>query len=150
MAGNDVSSALRRFTDAANRLNTESDSVNETLAGIEAQLVDANVGLEVWLRQPLTSTDPTGDAYDRSWTATRLGFAKIGGEWCLAVKPTRFDAGFFEGDSACPYEEEYADGEPTRFVHVDSSGVPDHAELRIGTLLSIIRQSGLPRTLFEH
>jgi predicted RNA binding protein YcfA (HicA-like mRNA interferase family) len=28
--------------------------------------------------------------------------------------------------------------------------VPDHAELRIGTLLSIIRQSGLPRTLFEY
>jgi predicted RNA binding protein YcfA (HicA-like mRNA interferase family) len=27
--------------------------------------------------------------------------------------------------------------------------VPDHAELRIGTLLSIIRQSGLPRHLFE-
>jgi predicted RNA binding protein YcfA (HicA-like mRNA interferase family) len=27
--------------------------------------------------------------------------------------------------------------------------VPDHDELRTGTLLSIIRQSGLPRTLFE-
>jgi predicted RNA binding protein YcfA (HicA-like mRNA interferase family) len=27
--------------------------------------------------------------------------------------------------------------------------VPDHHELRIGTLLSIIRQSQLPRTLFE-
>ncbi|HNR30033.1 MAG TPA: type II toxin-antitoxin system HicA family toxin [Candidatus Hydrogenedentes bacterium] len=27
--------------------------------------------------------------------------------------------------------------------------VPDHGELRIGTLRSIIRQSGLPRTLFE-
>jgi len=27
--------------------------------------------------------------------------------------------------------------------------VPDHAELRTGTLLSIIRQSGLPRSLFE-
>ena len=27
--------------------------------------------------------------------------------------------------------------------------VPDHRELRIGTLLSIIRQSGLPRALFE-
>ncbi len=26
---------------------------------------------------------------------------------------------------------------------------PDHKELRIGTLLSIIRQSGLPRELFE-
>jgi predicted RNA binding protein YcfA (HicA-like mRNA interferase family) len=27
--------------------------------------------------------------------------------------------------------------------------VPDHDELKPGTLLSIIRQSGLPRTLFE-
>ena len=27
--------------------------------------------------------------------------------------------------------------------------VPDHAELRAGTLQSIIRQSGLPRELFE-
>jgi len=27
--------------------------------------------------------------------------------------------------------------------------VPDHNELRTGTLLSIIRQSGLPRELFE-
>jgi predicted RNA binding protein YcfA (HicA-like mRNA interferase family) len=27
--------------------------------------------------------------------------------------------------------------------------VPDHAELRIGTLLSIIRQSGVPRSSFE-
>jgi len=27
--------------------------------------------------------------------------------------------------------------------------VPDHDELRVGTLVGIIRQSGLPRTLFE-
>lgn len=27
--------------------------------------------------------------------------------------------------------------------------VPDHAEIRVGTLLSIIRQSGLPRSEFE-
>jgi predicted RNA binding protein YcfA (HicA-like mRNA interferase family) len=27
--------------------------------------------------------------------------------------------------------------------------VPDHAELRIGTLQSIIRQSRLPRNIFE-
>lgn len=27
--------------------------------------------------------------------------------------------------------------------------VPDHAELRIGTLLSIIRQSAIPRSEFE-
>jgi len=28
--------------------------------------------------------------------------------------------------------------------------VPNHSELRVGTLLSIIRQSGLARSLFEH
>lgn len=27
--------------------------------------------------------------------------------------------------------------------------VPDHDELRMGTLVGIIRQSGLPRSLFE-
>jgi predicted RNA binding protein YcfA (HicA-like mRNA interferase family) len=27
--------------------------------------------------------------------------------------------------------------------------VPDHAEIRIGTLQSIIRQSGMPRSEFE-
>jgi predicted RNA binding protein YcfA (HicA-like mRNA interferase family) len=27
--------------------------------------------------------------------------------------------------------------------------VPDHAEIKIGTLLSIVRQSGLPRAVFE-
>ena len=27
--------------------------------------------------------------------------------------------------------------------------VPDHGELRMGTLSGIIRQSGLPRSLFE-
>ena len=27
--------------------------------------------------------------------------------------------------------------------------VPDHGELRIGTLQAIVRQSGLPRALFE-
>ena len=27
--------------------------------------------------------------------------------------------------------------------------VPDHRELRVGTLMSIIRQSGLPRSEFE-
>jgi predicted RNA binding protein YcfA (HicA-like mRNA interferase family) len=37
-----------------------------------------------------------------------------------------------------------ADSESTTTV-----AVPDHAELRIGTLLSILRQSGVPRSDFE-
>jgi len=37
-----------------------------------------------------------------------------------------------------------ADGGGTRTVVV-----PDHVEIRIGALHSIIRQSGLPRSIFE-
>ena len=33
--------------------------------------------------------------------------------------------------------------------HTTTVPVPDHRELRDGTLRSIIRQSGLPRALFE-
>jgi len=36
------------------------------------------------------------------------------------------------------------DDGPTRTVPV-----PDHREIKLGTLMSIIRQSGLPRALFE-
>ena len=32
----------------------------------------------------------------------------------------------------------------------DTVPVPEHRELRTGTLLSIIRQCGLPRSEFEH
>ena len=31
----------------------------------------------------------------------------------------------------------------------DTVPVPDHRELRVGTLLSIVRQSGVPRHAFE-
>ena len=37
--------------------------------------------------------------------------------------------------------------DPTGTVTVP---VPDHRELRVGTLGSIIRQSGLPRSAFEY
>ena len=33
--------------------------------------------------------------------------------------------------------------------HTVTVPVPDHSELRVGTLLSIIRQSGVPRSEFE-
>src|SRR5262249_38932889 len=69
--------------------------------------------------------------------------------------------------SASSQVETYAPPSPSRgFVEVRRRGshivmqrraanttttvpVPDHGEIRAGTLLSIIRQSGLPRSLFE-
>jgi len=57
-----------------------------------------------------------------------------------------------EGDgyvALCPELDVASQGdtvEPDRTVTVP---VPDHSEIRLGTLASIIRQSELPRSLFE-
>ncbi len=112
MASKDVASMLRRFSSAATRLNADSDSANATISAIEKHLVDENVGLEVWLPQVVTSADPEGSTLEKTWAATRLGFTKLDGEWQLAVKPVRFVTGFFEGDTSCPYQEEFVAGDP--------------------------------------
>ena len=66
----------------------------------------------------------------------------------------------FSGKQVCQILEQYG------FVEVRRKGshiamqrkekertitvpVPDHKEIRVGTLLSIMRQSGLPRSAFE-
>src|SRR5438034_7914565 len=96
----ELSDLLSSFESAAERLNDTSDSVNSILGAIEKRLIAANVGLESWLRSPLTQSDATGSTGgETSWIDQRLGFAKVGGKWCLAVKPICHVSGFFEGDT---------------------------------------------------
>jgi hypothetical protein len=114
MAEANLSNLLSGLTSAAERLNRASDSVNAVISTVEAQLVTANVGIEVWLWEALGSTDavePTRG--EMSWIAQLLGFAKVNGNWCLAVKSTRFVSGFFEGDTSCPYQNEYLEASPS-------------------------------------
>jgi len=97
----------------AQRLNQASDSLNLILSQVEERLVHANVGVEVWLRKALASTDSEGSTHgETTWSSQFLGFAKLNGRWCLAIKPTRFASGFFEGDTNSPYQNEYSDGAP--------------------------------------
>ena len=77
-------------------------------------MVAANVGVEVWLQRSLIQTDavdstPPGEAV---WIAQRLGYANVNGKWGLAVKAMRIHSGCFEGDTSCPYENEYVQNEP--------------------------------------
>ena len=117
MESKNVSSLLRTFSQAADRLNAESDSANATISAIEQQLIEASVGIEVWLRRALLSNDAQGSTRGETIQTTNwLGFAKVDGEWCLATKPMRFVSGFFQGDESCPYQNEYADGDPVRLL----------------------------------
>jgi hypothetical protein len=116
MKAAELSTALAKFTKTAAHLNQESDSVNSILSAVEQQLVDANLGLEVWLGRALDSTDTEIVGGERTWIAQFMGFAKADDKWCLAVKPTRFTTGSFEGDESAPYQNEDAAGRATRLL----------------------------------
>src|SRR2546425_8611125 len=116
--GNDpfgLASRLASLEATAAQLNRASDSINGIINAVEKQLSAANVGLEVWLRPPLTQTDAqgfTGLERETVWTEDRLGYAKVNGKWCIAVKDVRVHTGRFEGDTSCPYTNECVDGMP--------------------------------------
>jgi hypothetical protein len=119
-----IQSLIPSLEAKAARLNAASDKANQILTNVERQLVDLNLGVEVWFDHPIHSTDLEGDVGATS-TSKRvvqlLGFAKVLGKWSLAVKPMRLESGFFEGDMGCPFENRYSDGSPTFLLKASRS-----------------------------
>lgn len=108
-----ISSSLSKFEVTARELNAESDAINDTLNAVERRLASGNAGVEAWLPQPLRSEETAESTRSQQvWIERRLGFTKINGKWCLAVKGIRLRAGFFEGDTSCPYRNESLENEP--------------------------------------
>lgn len=84
-------------------LNEATDTLNETLTEFEQKLVDANVGIEWWVKRWLTETVvqewvPPDYADDGEiWRphicqviqGQQLGWAKVDGTWRLAVRAVR-------------------------------------------------------------
>jgi hypothetical protein len=97
----------------AERLNKVSDEANRKLAAIEKRLVDLNIGLEYWHERPVHRDDSVG-TFSRDDTREQLvqllGFARVDGTWCLALKPIRLVNGFFEGDTSAPFQNRYSGG----------------------------------------
>ena len=48
--------------------------------------------------------------------ADLLGFARVEGKWCFAVKKVKRASGFFEGDSSCHFEKEYEESSPVALL----------------------------------
>jgi hypothetical protein len=114
----DLSQSLAVFESAAQRLNQASDSLNDILSTMEKRLATANAGIEAWGGRALTSSDAEGSVRGQTeWVEQRLGFAKLNGKWCLAVKGLRIVTGFFEGDTSMPYQNEYVADEPSPLLN---------------------------------
>ena len=115
-----VPAVLPRLLDKARQLNAASDQANTILASVEAKLNDAKIGVTFWFEdQPLHQSDAIGDGglYSlREHTDDYLGYARIDGKWCLAVKRIKHTSGFFEGSTSCPFTESRLVSEPTALL----------------------------------
>lgn len=110
-----LTSVFASLKSKADELNEASDAINEALAAAEQQIVDLNIGIEIWHDEPLDTTDAVGGIGPNdisSETYRVLGLARVAGSWCLAVKSMRRDSGYFEGDIGCPYTNEFLEVAP--------------------------------------
>lgn len=113
MAESQVVSRLSELKQRAERLNSATDATNALIASVEKQVVDTNIGIEVWLPIALAASDETGSPRgETSQVVERLGYAKVSGAWCFATKKIQVTSGFFEGDTSCPYTSEHLIAEP--------------------------------------
>lgn len=82
----ELSKLLIDLEDTGRKLNEASTHVNSIILTCEQKIRSANLGIEIWLKEPVDLSDnveleeqaPVGEA--------RLGFARIQNNWCLAVK----------------------------------------------------------------
>jgi hypothetical protein len=83
----EFSKALSDLSATAAKLNRESDSINATISGFQDTLRKLNIGIEVWVRDALSSKPWTEDGGERRGTIDyKLGFVKDSVEWTLAVR----------------------------------------------------------------
>jgi hypothetical protein len=97
----DLTLVLSSIDSSSKRLNKVSNNGNAVLKGIEDRLQIANIGLEVWWdKEPLDRMGSTDLRYDETacWRTQILGFARVGDDWCLAVRKMRNALYVFEGD----------------------------------------------------
>ena len=125
-----LTTAMGRLTKAAAQLNKESDALNATLRSVETQIVESQVGLEVWMEKCLSSQEEERRGGENGWTSQFLGFARVDDDWCLAIKTRRYETGFFQGDTSAPYQDQSAVGKPVR---LDQSA----RQLRIAALTQL-------------
>lgn len=96
-------------------LNQRSDECNKALKDAQERLVSLNIGLEYWLKKPIHHGKQTGtvSAHEtHSEIVTRLGFTRLGGNWCFATNTVRLEHGFHEGDMSMHYTCEFEDEDP--------------------------------------
>jgi hypothetical protein len=118
---------LSKFRRSAARLNEESDSINEIIASVERQLVEANAGFECWATPFRAEPERCYDNGDDNeghlaWTETLVGFAKLEDAWRLAVKEREARKYNDEDRPTYSYDDPFALSQASRSIRVAALG----------------------------
>lgn len=118
---------LAALAGVAERLNSATDQLNESIEAVEDALQRAGVGVEVWLYEPLLRRDWTAndaqDGYEGSgWW--ELGFAKTQERWRIAARRVELLRKTADGPQGhCTRQErDYALLKAPRSVRVECAG----------------------------
>ena len=115
-----LNSLFSSLESQANQLNSVAESANQALEAAQTRLVNLNIGVEIWHSKPLDRSDLDGSTNPNDTSIevlSLLGFSKVDGKWCLALKKVRHESGFFEGDMSCPYTNEYLESPPVPLLN---------------------------------
>lgn len=87
---------LQELARLSQRLNEETDELNNLILSLEKRLAGMSIGVSVWLGLALVESDSDyssdeDDRDDRPWRdAWDIGYAKLGSEWRIATRHYRF------------------------------------------------------------
>lgn len=82
----DLSKLLTDLENTARKLNEASNRVNSIILACENKIRAANLGIEIWLEDPLDLSDNQDEDPTNSCRSAKLGFTKVQNNWCLATK----------------------------------------------------------------
>jgi len=111
----ELSSVLSSVDTVSKQLNTVSNNANHVIEAIDHRLLRANIGMEIWWDRAIMDADcaaELGSGEIASWARRLLGFAKVYGDWCLAVKTVRYVSAYIEEEPNETYVREHIIAEP--------------------------------------
>jgi hypothetical protein len=82
-----MSNLFTRLEELSTQLNASSDALSESIKRVEAKLASLRLGVSVWLEEPIDTSFYCDDRLE-----TILGYTKVDGKWCLALRDNANDA----------------------------------------------------------
>lgn len=81
-----MASLFSRLEELSVRLNETSDSINESIKGLEAKLASLRIGVDAWLDEPIAK-DPTfnSEGEEEGHFYSYFGYGRVNGTWRLLV-----------------------------------------------------------------